>query len=212
MKLYYNPLSGYSMKVLLALAEKNIPFERKVVNLMDSADKAAYKKIYPIGKVPLLELGDGYKIPESSIIIEWIDQHHDTNLIPTGSEESRKARFFDRMADLYIQNQVGTIFFDGLKPEEKRNPEAVSLANYYLDTTFGHLNKELEGKDWLVGSRYSIADLSMFPGLFYAQNVHPYSQHTNIVNYFQRLMDRPATQTLMKEVGPALEEWERSTR
>ena len=44
MKLYYHPLSGYSQKVLVALYEKNIPFDGEVINLMNPEAKAAYKK------------------------------------------------------------------------------------------------------------------------------------------------------------------------
>ena len=55
MKLFYNPLSSYSQKTLLGFYEKQVPFEPHLVNLMDAAEKARFRKIYPLGKVPLLE-------------------------------------------------------------------------------------------------------------------------------------------------------------
>lgn len=210
MKLYYNPLSGYSMKVILALAEKDISFEKEVVNLFDASEKEKYKKLYPIGKIPLLELEDAYKIPESSIIIEWIDQNYNTGLIPTDKDKGRKARFYDRMNDLYIQNPVGTIFFDGLKPEDMRNPEAVKQAKEYLNVSFRQMDQHLSSKEWLVDN-YSIADISAFPGLFWAQKVYPYDNFKNITSYFNRLMERKPTQKLMAEVGPALDEWQKNS-
>ncbi len=73
MKLYYNPISTYSQKVLIALYEKALDFEPEIVNLMDSDARAQYREVYPMGKIPCLILDDGHMIPESSTIIEYID-------------------------------------------------------------------------------------------------------------------------------------------
>jgi len=84
MKLYFHPISSYSQKVLIALYENATAFEPEIIDLMNPEGSAKYKEIYPLGKVPLLELDDGYRIPESSIIIEYLSQHHagPTVLIP----------------------------------------------------------------------------------------------------------------------------------
>lgn len=211
MKLYYHPLSGYSMKALLALNETDATFEREIINLMDPESRKSFREVYPLGKVPFLLLDDGHQIPESSIIVEWIDQKYKTDLIPQDPDLARQARFFDRMSDLYLNNQVGTIFFDTMRPENERNPEAVAQAKETLSYLYKKYDKALEGKDYLVGP-FSIADLSTFSGLFWAQKVFPYSEYSNLSIYFNRLMDRPGTQKLMTEVGPALEQWEKNTK
>ena len=54
MKLYYHPLSSYSQKVVMAFHEKGAAFEPVLVSLMDPQQKADYKKIHPLGKLPLL--------------------------------------------------------------------------------------------------------------------------------------------------------------
>ena len=75
MKLYYYPLSTYCQKVLIALYEKSVDFTPERVSLMDDAERDAYRKIYPLGKIPLLVLDDGHWVPESSIIVEYLDTH-----------------------------------------------------------------------------------------------------------------------------------------
>ncbi len=56
MKFYYNPLSTYSQKAMIALYEKQVKFEPVVVSLMTPEESEAdYEKVYPIGKVPLLK-------------------------------------------------------------------------------------------------------------------------------------------------------------
>jgi len=101
-KLYYNPLSTYSQKTLIALYEKQVAFEPVIVNLMSPEGQAEYEKLYPIGKVPMLVLDDDYKIPESTIIIEYLEGHvqSGTRLIPEGTDAARQVRFMDRMSDL----------------------------------------------------------------------------------------------------------------
>ena len=73
MKLYYFPLSTYSQKVLIALHEKGAAFESEQVRLFDETERERYRKIYPLGRIPLLVLDDGHLIPESSIIVEYLD-------------------------------------------------------------------------------------------------------------------------------------------
>jgi len=80
----------------------------------------------------------------------------------------------DRMCDLYLTNQIGTIFFDGMKPLIERNPAAVAQARGYIDTMYQFLEKDLTSKTWLLDTKYSMADLSALAGLFYAKTVHPF--------------------------------------
>ncbi len=47
MILHYHPLSSYCWKVLIALYEKGVPFEARMVNLGDAQARAAYKALWP---------------------------------------------------------------------------------------------------------------------------------------------------------------------
>ncbi len=108
MKLYYHPISTYSQKVLIAFYEKGIEFEPNIVNLMDPNDLAKYRAVYPMGKMPCLVLDDDHLIPESSIIIEYIDGMAEPRLIDGNNEQTRKIRFKDRMFDFYLNDPIVT--------------------------------------------------------------------------------------------------------
>lgn len=69
MELYYYPISTYCQKVLIACYEKSVEFTPQLVFLFDEAEREAYRKIYPMGKIPLLVLDDGHWVPESSNIV-----------------------------------------------------------------------------------------------------------------------------------------------
>ncbi|MCK6590001.1 MAG: glutathione S-transferase family protein, partial [Polyangiaceae bacterium] len=75
MKLYYNPLSSYSQKVVIAFYEKNVQFTPEMINVMDPEARAEYTKVSPFGKIPLLVLDDGRKVIESTIIIEYLEDY-----------------------------------------------------------------------------------------------------------------------------------------
>ena len=52
--LYFHPFSSYCQKVLIALYENDTAFEPRIVDLTDPAENAAFKRLWPIGKFPVL--------------------------------------------------------------------------------------------------------------------------------------------------------------
>lgn len=205
MKLYYNPLSTYSQKVLIALHEKEVAFEPEVVNLMSPEAKAAYAQVYPIGKVPLLKPSDDYMIPESTIIIEYLEGHHASGarLIPDGVDAARQVRFMDRMSDLYLNNPAVTLLFERFG-FSKHSEEELARSSHYLRTTFAHFDKRLANQDWLCGE-FSMADCAAIPALFYCQVVAPFADYPNIVRYYERARQRPSYARVMAEFVPIWE-------
>jgi glutathione S-transferase-like protein len=67
MEFYYNPLSTYSQKALIAFHEKGVKFEPKIVNLIDPGSRAEFEQIYPIGKLPYFKPSADYAVPESLV-------------------------------------------------------------------------------------------------------------------------------------------------
>jgi len=206
MKLYFHPLSTYSQKTLIALYEKDISFEREVIALFDPEVRAQYKKLYPLAKVPLLVDGDKF-IPESSIIIEYLDGLASTKarLIPEDRETARKTRFHDRLADLYLDDSFVTIFFDGRRPEHERNPAAVAKAKETLDVTYKHLDEHLAKRSWLVGETFTMADCAAAPPLGYLRMIYPFDKYPNVVSYWNRLAERASVRRVLDEAKPYMD-------
>jgi glutathione S-transferase len=205
MKLYYFPLSPYSQKALIAFPEKGVSFTPEIVIPADPEQRAAYVKINPLGKVPLLVLDDGHKIPESSIIIEYLEDHHGasgTRLIPADKDLARQTRFHDRQWDLYVNNQTQTIFFDGRKPEKDRNPTAVAAARAVLDIMYPMYDAHLAKRTWIMGDAFTMADCAAAPCLTYLRMLHPYEQHKHLSAYAARLMERPSFAKVQQDAAP----------
>src|SRR5690242_12776296 len=103
--LHFHPLSSFCQKVLIALYENGTPFTPRLVDLSKAEERAALKRLWPIGKFPVLEdSARGETVPESTIIIEYLAQHYSgpVALIPDDPELAWKTRLADRFFDLHV--------------------------------------------------------------------------------------------------------------
>ncbi len=200
--LHYNPLSTYSQKVLIALYERGIAFDSAIVQFSDSASWAAFRELNPLGKIPLLVDGQD-QIPESSIIVEYLDAYADgAPLIPSDPALALRARLLDRLADGYVNNTFQTIFFDGRKPEAAREPVRVAAALKALQTVLGRFEQELTGGPWLLGETFSIADCALAPPLVYLQGMGLLKDLPKLEAYLGRVKERPSVARVLEEAAP----------
>ena len=210
MDLYYFPLSTYSQKVLIALKEKGLSAKLNIINMFNPEEKSAYiNDVYPLGKIPLLVREDGWMIPESSIIVEYLDTHFDsgTQLIPADKELSRQTRFYDRVSDLYFNDAITTLLFQARREEADRIPEKIEAATFNLNCTYGYFNDILGKQTWLMGDNFSMADCAAIPALYYAQESAPFDEFENIVRYWQQAQERPSYKEVLEEAQPYLKDF-----
>lgn len=205
MKLYYHPISTYCQKVLIAFHEKDLKFEPKIVKLMDAEERKKYLELYPMGKIPSLVLDDGHLIPESSVIIEYLDGLAKPLLIDGDKEQTRKIRFKDRMFDLYLNDAVSTLLFQSMKPEDQRDAERIETAKFRINTMYGFMEKEFGKQSFASGEKFTLSDCAAAPALFYAEQTAPFAKYKNISAYWARLKGRPAVRRTFEEAQPALD-------
>ncbi len=207
MELYYLPMSTYCQKVLIALAEKNVSFESKLVNLMDPQAREEYREVFPLGKIPLLKPAPDHIVPESTIIVEYLEDHfpnQGTRLLPDDRDAARKVRLMDRMNDLYLLNHSGFLFFQNLKPESERDAERIADAERQFDLCLDYLNETLQDKQWLAGDTFSLADCSAIPALWLAQTSRPWQDKEHVAAYFERARERPSVAKVIAGAEPML--------
>jgi glutathione S-transferase len=206
LKLYFHPFSSFCQKVLIALYENNTPFEPKVVDFGDTASRQEFLDLWPVGRFPVLkdEARDHF-VPESSIIIEYLDQHYPgkTKFIPADADAARQMRLRDRYFDLHIHAHVQKIVGDRLRPAGSKDPHGVADARERMGNALAALDKILPGKQWIMGDDFTMADCAAAPALFYADWVMPLSkEYPNVAAYRERLMARPAYARALKEAEP----------
>jgi glutathione S-transferase len=202
--LHFHPLSSYCHKVLIALYENGTPFEPRIVNLMDPADAAAFKKLWPCGQFPVLQDGD-HMVPESSVIIEHLDRHHPgrTRFIPADPELAALVRLKDRFYDLQLHVHMQKAVGDRLRPKGKKDPYGVDQARAKMNVALDMIDADIVGKTWAVGDQFTLADCAAAPPLFYINKVFPLAgKHRNAAAYLNRLLERPSYARAIEEAKP----------
>lgn len=158
LKIYSFPLSGHSHRVILFASLAGIAFETIEVDLANGEHKKPhYLSINPAGQVPAIVDGD-IAISDSNAILIYLARKYAHTFLPedpVGEAEIQK----------YLSLAAGEIAF---------GPAAARLINVFnanLDRDFAHataakalgkLESALEGKDYLVGNKLSIADVAMY--------------------------------------------------
>jgi glutathione S-transferase len=206
LKLYFHPFSSFCQKALIALYENDTPFEPHIVDLMSETSRADFKKIWPIGKMPVLrDEAKDRTIAEASIIIEYLAQHHagKTQLVPADADLAWQTRMRDRFYDLYVNEPMGKIVTDTLRPAGKNDPHGVEQAEALLRTAYGMIEQEMRTRTWAMGDAFTMADCAAAPAMFYANLVMPFGDtYKNAAAYLGRLMERPSFARAVKEAEP----------
>lgn len=204
--LYCHPLASYCQKVLLALYEGAVPFRPRFIDLGDAHDRAALLALWPLGKFPVLRDEErGCTVPESSVVIEYLAEHYAgaAALLPEDADARSEVRLWDRVFDSYVHAPMQQIVADRLRPAAERDAHGVADARAALHQVYGLLNPRLEQQTWVASPNFSMADCSAMPALFYASIVAPIpAEHVHLHAYFERLMQRPSAQRVLREAQP----------
>jgi glutathione S-transferase len=208
--LHFHPLSSFCQKVLIGLYELDVPFQKRVVDLMDDADRAEFLRLWPLGKFPVLrDDARGVTLPETTIILEYVDSRFAGGgrgrLIPSEPELARECRLRDRFFDLYVNVPMGKIVTDKLRPENQRDGYGVAQAREQLETAYGIADEWMRQGPWAAGDAFSLADCAAAPALFYANHVVPFeSKAPHLAAYFARLVERPSFARVLQAAKPYL--------
>ena len=206
--LYFHPLSSFCQKVLIALYENGTPFEPRIVDLSNATAAAEFKKIWPIGKFPVLrDTAMDRTVPESSIIIEYLDRHYPggTRLLPADPDLARQTRMRDRFFDLYVNVPMQKVVTDKLRPAGQNDAFGVEQAKAQLQVAIGMVDQDMATRTWAMGDAFAMADCAAAPALFYANLVSPFGgTHAHAAAYLDRLMRRPSFARAVQEAEPYL--------
>ena len=159
MQLYFSP-GACSLASHITLREAGLPFDlkrtdTKTKKLEDGGD---YYAVNSKGAVPALRLDDGQVLTEGPAILQYIaDQKPDSKLVP-------KAGTLERYRVLEWLNFITSEIHKGFSPlfNPAADPSVKAYTTQNLEKKFEWLNKQLEGKQYLTGDNFTIADAYLF--------------------------------------------------
>ena len=206
LELHGHPFASFCQKVLIALYENETPFSDVFVDLGDPTSRAAFLKLSPTGKMPVLrDVGRDQTVFETSIIIEYLNQYYPgrTALIPSAPDFAREVRLLDRFYDLYVSEPMQKVVADRLRPVGNGDPYGVNEAKAALRKAYAIIEERLGDRRWELGDAFSMAECSAAPALHYADLVEPFgSTFPRVSAYLQRLRDRPSYARVVREAAP----------
>ena len=202
--LYFHPLSSFCWKTLIALYEAGIPFEPKVVNLGDEADRAAFQKVWPLAKFPVLRDDERDRtIPESTIIIDYLARHYPAaaSLIPADPDLALRVHLLDRLIDSYIHHRMQQVVSERMRPEGQHDPYGADQARGAIRQGYDLIAPMIAGP-WAMGETFTLADCAALPALFYADYAVPLAEWPGLAAYLERLKARPSVARVLEEAQP----------
>ncbi|MFN2428270.1 MAG: glutathione S-transferase family protein [Candidatus Binatia bacterium] len=199
--------SPFVRKVRVALAEKGLDYELEPV--FPFGVSADFKKISPLGKIPVLQ-EDDYYLPDSSAILDYLEASHPTPaLFPKDARDRGRAVFLEEYADGGIAAKItGAIFFQRIVgPRFLGQPTDETIVQKAIDEDvppmFDYLEAQLAGgKEFLVNGELSVADIavtSQFVNLAHAQFTVDKTRWPNLAAYVDKMMARPSFAALITE-------------
>ena len=199
LKLYYSP-GACSLSPHIVLREAGLPFELALASTKTHklADGTDYYTINPKGYVPLLELADGQRLSEGPVIVQYIaDQVPASHLAPPAGTMARY-RLMEWLNFITSELHKGfSPLFNPATPEEYKQ-----LARTRLAERLAWVDAQLEGKDYLMGETFTVADAYLFTVAGWGKYVGvDISGLARLSGYKGRVAARPAVQASLKAEG-----------
>jgi glutathione S-transferase len=189
----YGPTASRAARALWIVHELGIPFEHVGVEMKDLKN-ADYLKVNPNGKVPAMVDGE-FKLFESMAINLYLAAKHGKDgFMPASLEDQALAWQWSFWGMTEVEKPLLTILIDMfMTPPDKRKPEAVADAQKQLPKPLGVLNGALQGRDYLLGSSFTVADLNLASVMSWAKPIKlDFAPYPNAAAWLDRCLARPA--------------------
>ncbi len=206
-RLYHYPLSPFSRKVRLVLAEKKIEVE--LVEERYWEERADFLRLNPAGQVPVLRT-ENLILPESNAICEYLEERYpNPPLLPKTPEARAETRrltywFDDKFYREVTKNLIGErvekkVMGRGY-PDSKNVKTGAQKIKFHLD----YMDWLLDRRRWLAGDAMTLADFSaaaQLSCLDYISDVD-WNRSSLVKDWYAKIKSRPAFRSLLADQLP----------
>ncbi len=206
--LYHLPLSPFSRKVRIALAEKKLDFQLVVEKTWER--RVEFLHLNPAGEVPVLVEEDGRAIPDSQAICEYIeDMQIEPPLIgldPHARAEVRRlTAFFDlkfnrEVTKMLVGEKLYKRFLSLGEPDSRCIRAGYANIKPHLD----YISWLAEHRTWLAGDTLSLADIAAAAQLSCVDYIGdvPWEEYPAAKDWYARIKSRPSFRPLLSDNVP----------
>src|SRR4030095_10345860 len=179
------------MRTRIVLKEKNLPFDRILMDLPNKEQKQDwYLALNPYGKVPVL-VEEGAWVYESALCNEYLEEKYPTPaLAPTEAGAKAQMRLWVEWCNSQFVPPVISLLYENRKPVVERSQEKIGHNKVKLNTLLPRLEQQLQTRDYLLDD-YGLADITFTPFLALCERVGvDLSLFPKTAHWAQRLKNR----------------------
>jgi glutathione S-transferase len=178
--LYNAARCPYVARVRIVLAEKGIDYEAVEIDLSDRP--AWFYEKNPAGRVPVIEEDDGRPLPESAVIMEFLEERYpEPALLPADPDDRARVRLL-----IFRDHDFTDPYYAFRRGEDGADED--------LDQALGSFNDLLEQQPYLGGAEYGLADIAFVPWFLRARDMLDVELEgfPAVTDWLERLGQRPA--------------------
>jgi glutathione S-transferase len=197
--------SPFVRKVLVAMEEKGLPYEN--VPVMPGSPDPAFRKMSPLGKIPVYQDGD-FTLPDSSCIIAYLERVHPTPaLYPSDPKQFGAALFLEEYSDSKLSEAVAAVFFERFVKTRlmKQTPDEARIKKgleELMPPVMAYLESRAPEGDGFIGGRLSVADIaigSQFVNWAHVGESVDAKKYPLLAAHVDRLHARPSFKKLIEQ-------------
>ncbi len=202
LKIYGNPFSTCTRKVLMTLAETEQPYELTVVDLAKGEHKGeTHLRHQPFGRVPALD-DEGFELFESRAMSRYLNERGKGKLLPSDAKARAKVEQWISIETSEFSGHAMKFVYEHVM---KRPQEAAVLdtARSALEKTLSVMDAQLGRTPYLTGDEFTLADICYMPYIEYLMATpvkETFAKYPNVSTWWNRISERP---TWKKAIGRA---------
>jgi glutathione S-transferase len=201
MKLFDYPGAPNPRRVTIFAKEKGIDLETVLCDMSKGEHKtAAFLKMNPSGKIPVLLLDDGRTIAESVAICRYLEAvQPEPNLFGRDAYELGHIEARNRQIELELWTQVGISWVNGPIVGKmgifKQIPDAKIASDKNVARYYERLDAEFAEQEYVAGDRFTVADISLLSAVDFASamvGLKPDEGFSNLYRWHEQVSKRPS--------------------
>jgi glutathione S-transferase len=199
MRVYHRQHTGRPIRAVWTLEELGAPYELIAMSTEEGLGEE-HRSRHPLGRVPVLDDGEGYIFESAAICLQLADMHPEAGLAPAPGTHERGLTY---QWSVFAPAELEPVLIEAMRYAE-RDPERSASARKRFDAAADAVSKALGDQQYLIGGRFSIADVLIGSVLRFTKRGKFLDQlPTNLIAYAGRLEERPAFQRAAERVAGA---------
>jgi glutathione S-transferase len=193
-RVYHREGAGRPIRVAWMLEELGEPYELTIMT-REEAKGEEHRARHPLGRVPVLQDEDGFVFESAAICLHLADLHPRAGLAPEPGTHERGLLY---QWTIFAPAELEPPLIEAAMQAE-RDPDRAAAARGRFDEAAGAVSDALGGSDYLVGGRFTVADILVGGVLLFTRRFDIADElPENLRDYLERLAQRPARQRALE--------------